>query len=80
MYTGGKSTQITSTPFNETEAKFSPDAKWIAYRSNETGRGEVWVQSFRRRERDSKCPPRAHRGRVGGATARSCFIWRAMDN
>jgi serine/threonine protein kinase/Tol biopolymer transport system component len=34
------------TPFSETIARFSPDGKWIAYQSNESGRGEVFVQSF----------------------------------
>ena len=27
-------------------ARFSPDGKWIAYASNESGRGEVYVTSF----------------------------------
>lgn len=34
------------TPFDETRARFSPDGRWIAYTSNESGRGEVYVQSF----------------------------------
>jgi serine/threonine protein kinase len=28
------------------EGQFSPDGKWIAYQSNETGRTEIYVQSF----------------------------------
>lgn len=28
------------------EARFSPDGRWFAYRSNETGRDEVYVQAF----------------------------------
>ena len=35
-----------STPFNEQEGYFSPDGRWIAYSSNETGRSEVFVQAF----------------------------------
>ena len=35
------------TPFNELEASFSPDGKWIAYRSNESGVMELYVRSFR---------------------------------
>jgi len=27
-------------------ADFSPDGRWIAYNSNETGRYEIWVRSF----------------------------------
>jgi len=35
-----------NTQFNEQEGAFSPDGKWIAYVSNESGRDEVYVQSF----------------------------------
>jgi Tol biopolymer transport system component len=34
------------TPFNEREAKFSPDGRWMAYASDESGRDEVYVQTF----------------------------------
>src|SRR5215813_1080345 len=34
------------TPFWETDAQFSPDGRWIAYRTNESGRSEVYVQTF----------------------------------
>lgn len=34
------------TEFNEAHAQFSPDGKWVAYASDETGRPEVYVQSF----------------------------------
>ncbi len=27
-------------------ADFSPDGRWIAYHSNETGRYEIWVRSY----------------------------------
>jgi Tol biopolymer transport system component len=37
---------IVQTPFDESYAQFSPDGKWIAYQSNETGRFEVYVQQF----------------------------------
>jgi Tol biopolymer transport system component len=32
--------------FYENEAQFSPDGRWVAYASNETGRYEVYVQPF----------------------------------
>ncbi|MEP7338054.1 MAG: hypothetical protein ABI977_09955, partial [Acidobacteriota bacterium] len=35
-----------NTPFNESEGRFAPDGKWIAYQSNESGRNEVYVQAF----------------------------------
>jgi serine/threonine protein kinase/Tol biopolymer transport system component len=34
------------TPFNEGQAKFSPDGKWVAYSSNESGTVEVYVRPF----------------------------------
>jgi Tol biopolymer transport system component/tRNA A-37 threonylcarbamoyl transferase component Bud32 len=34
------------TPFQEMQGRFSPDGKWIAYTSDESGRPEVYVQSF----------------------------------
>src|SRR5262249_34982768 len=37
---------ILQTEFNETHSQISPDGKWIAYTSDETGRAEVFVRSF----------------------------------
>jgi hypothetical protein len=34
------------TPADETFGQFSPDGKWIAYSSDESGRREVYVQGF----------------------------------
>ena len=35
-----------ATPFDENYATFSPDGRWIAYVSNESGRPEVYATSF----------------------------------
>jgi serine/threonine protein kinase/Tol biopolymer transport system component len=35
-----------TTSADESRARFSPDAKWIAYTSNESGRYEVYLQPF----------------------------------
>jgi Tol biopolymer transport system component len=37
---------VLATPFTETDPRFSPDGKWLAYTSDESGRREVYVQSF----------------------------------
>src|SRR5262249_31760103 len=37
---------IAATAFNEYGGKTSPDGKWIAYASNETGELQIYVQSF----------------------------------
>jgi Tol biopolymer transport system component len=34
------------TPFEEKQAQFSPDGRWVAYCSDESGKDEVYVQSF----------------------------------
>jgi DNA-binding winged helix-turn-helix (wHTH) protein/Tol biopolymer transport system component len=34
------------TPFNEMHAQVSPDGRWVAYASDESGTWEVYVQSF----------------------------------
>jgi Tol biopolymer transport system component len=35
-----------STPFHEGRGQFSPDGKWVAYTSDESGANDVYVQSF----------------------------------
>jgi Tol biopolymer transport system component len=46
----GKTTPLRVTPFNETDGQFSPGAtggpRWVAYSSDESGRLEVYVQSY----------------------------------
>ncbi len=37
---------LAAGPFNGAEPSFSPDGRWVAYQSNETGRAEVFVRSF----------------------------------
>ncbi len=37
---------LLDSRFNETGAAFSPDGRWLAYVSDETGRGEVYVRTF----------------------------------
>ena len=37
--------RFTDSTFDETAPAFSPDGRWIAYVSNQTGRNEVWVRA-----------------------------------
>ena len=37
---------VVRTPFSEMWATFSPDGKYIAYQSNESGRAEIYVHEF----------------------------------
>jgi Tol biopolymer transport system component len=42
----GKPEPFLKTTYDETGAVFSPDGRWVAYTSDETGRREVYVTSF----------------------------------
>jgi eukaryotic-like serine/threonine-protein kinase len=44
----GKLQPFLSSSFNVSHASFSPDGRWVAYSSDETGRPEVYVQDFAR--------------------------------
>src|SRR5262249_55575050 len=37
---------IGNTPFEELNGQFSPDGRWVAYETNESGRFEIVVQQF----------------------------------
>ena len=37
---------VAQSQYDETEGQFSPDGEWVAFVSNESGRPEVFVQSF----------------------------------
>ena len=37
---------VLNSSFTEMRAKFSPDSRWMAYTSNESGRNEIYVQPF----------------------------------
>ena len=42
----GKPTVFLDTPADEAEPMFSPDGRWLAYHSDESGRPEVYVRPF----------------------------------
>ncbi len=61
------------TPFREGYSVFSPNGRWIAYHSNESGRQEIYVRPF--------VPPGAAAGASGGqwqvSTAGGIYpVWR----
>ena len=58
-----------NTRFTETEARFSPDGRWVAYVSDESDRREVYVQRF------SETPDAAQRWKVSTAGG-SQPVWR----
>ena len=61
-----KPTPVAQTAAQERHGAFSPDGRWVAYESNESGRSEIYVQPF---------PDLAPRRQIsiGGGTAP---VWR----
>ena len=41
-----KAQPFLRTPFNESVPRFSPDGRWLAYVSDESGRWEIYVQPY----------------------------------
>jgi Tol biopolymer transport system component len=37
---------VVSTPFLESTGAVSPDGRWVAYASNDSGRNEIYIQTF----------------------------------
>jgi Tol biopolymer transport system component len=37
---------VVRTPFRDNVGRFSPDGRWLAYKTNDTGRDEIYVQAF----------------------------------
>jgi serine/threonine-protein kinase len=66
------------TSFNESQPALSPDGRWLAYASNETGQSEVYVQPYPVRGANRECQLKAARGRSGRATGGSCSTGTAM--
>jgi Tol biopolymer transport system component/predicted Ser/Thr protein kinase len=43
---GGAPMPVQTTPFDEIQGRFSPDGKWIAFVTNESGQNQVNIRSF----------------------------------
>ena len=63
----GKARPWLATEANEHHARFSPDGRWLAYTSNESGRSEIYIDRF---------PGRGERFRVSSNGGEKP-IWRA---
>jgi Tol biopolymer transport system component len=63
----GKPRPFAVTPFNEQSPRFSPDARWVAYESNVSGRPEVYTRPLEGSELATRI------SKDGGARPR----WRA---
>ena len=70
--------RFLTTKFIDVDAAFSPDGRWIAYTSNESGRFEVYVRAFAASGGGRGRSPTAAGGHPGGRrTVASCCTWPA---
>lgn len=69
---GRKVINLVSTPFHEASPAFSPDARWLAFTSNESGRAEVYLQAFEGGDSPKMVGERVVVSRNGAASLR----WR----
>lgn len=58
LHSGEPATPLVQTRFNEIDAEISPDGRWIAYRSDESGRFELYVQPYPALDRKSRVSTR----------------------
>ncbi len=42
----GEAFPLVQTPYSDSRPKFSPDGRWFAYESDESGRAEIYVRQF----------------------------------
>jgi serine/threonine-protein kinase len=66
-----------ATPAWEGAARASPDGRWVAYMSNETGRNEVYVQSFPAPGRKTIVSTRGGVHPVWSHDGREIYYWQA---
>jgi dipeptidyl aminopeptidase/acylaminoacyl peptidase len=72
---GGAARPFLATPARETGARISPDGRWAAYTSDETGRNEVYVQSYPVPGRRTLVSPRGGVHPVWRRDGRELYFW-----
>ena len=70
---GAKPRPYIRAPFNQTLGRFSPDTRWVAYQSDESGRWEVYVQSFPETHEKVRISTAGGRNPVWGPEGRELF-------
>ena len=73
---GGAARPVIATPAQELGGRISPDGRWIAYQSNETGRYEVYVRSFPGTGRATLVSANGGVNPVWARDGRSLYYWQ----
>jgi Tol biopolymer transport system component len=84
MTRGRKPAPLLNTKFHEANPAFSPDGKWLAFTSDESGRPELYVDAFMSGDTPARLgnatsfPGQAPRRSAGGVMGRSSFTSTLM--
>jgi len=71
---GGQMEWLVSTSANERSPAFSPDGRWLAYVSDESGRDEIYVQPYPSLDRKFTVSTRGGRDPVWSRDGRELFF------
>ncbi|MEO8071582.1 MAG: hypothetical protein ABI652_09275, partial [Acidobacteriota bacterium] len=75
----GTTAQITRNAFNERDARWSPDGRWIAYVSDESGRSEIYLAAWPDIDRLVRVSFAGGTRPAWGRTARDLFFMRGTQ-
>jgi dipeptidyl aminopeptidase/acylaminoacyl peptidase len=75
----GEARPYLTLPARETGARLSPDGRWVAYQSDETGRYEVYVQSYPTTGRKTLISLGGGVNPVWRADGRMLYYWRVDE-
>ncbi len=75
----GQPTALLQSPFDKKEVRFSPDGRFLAFISNESGQAEAYVMPYRGPGERIRLSSGGARLLQWGRTARNSFIFRPTD-
>ena len=73
---GSTARPYAATAADETAARISPDGRWVAYTSDESGRAEVYIDSYPRPMRRVTISSRGGQHPVWRGDGRELYYWR----
>ena len=75
---GYESIVFSETEFDELSPKISPDGRFVAYESNESGSYEVYVQPFPEGPGRTQVSSKVADSQGGVGTAKKSSMWKGM--
>ena len=76
----GESQRVTDSQRRETSPAWSPDGKWIAYISDQSGRGEIWISDELGRNRKKLTDQDTEKLSLSWANDSKSLLYAANDN